>query len=182
MRTALFRLALVICVTVGCQGSAEQSTAGAGEDVPSTDHGLELTASPVQTTVPAEGPLEVEITIRNASESVVRFRPVFVFGRWLDAEVLDAAGSPIPKTAEIDPPNAWAVSLGTGESITDTVDLRCSLPVPEENSCMAPYDLSGPGAYEVKMHFTLPCDIEGCGERVKLEAEPFTLRVRGEEN
>lgn len=173
-------LVLLVWVGAGCQDMAERRAGTNGYEASVADRSLELTASPLRNAVPVEGPLLVEVTVRNPSDSVVRFRPIFHFGRWLDAEILDSAGSPLPKTAAIDPPNAWAVSLETGESISDTVDLRCSMPVPGDTPCMAPYDLSRPGAYEVKMHFTLPCDIEDCGERVTVEAEPFTVLVESE--
>jgi len=180
MRDSLFGLTLVVWVGVGCQNVAERNAAIEGQEASVADHGLEVPVSPPRNEVPADGPLEVEISVRNLSDSVVQFRPIFNFGAWLDAEILDRSGSPIQKTASIDPPNAWAVSLRTGESIADTVDLRCSLQVPAGIPCTAPYDLSRPGTYQVKMHFTLPCDIEGCDEFIKVEAKSFTVKVGDE--
>jgi hypothetical protein len=177
MRKQLYFAAIGVSIVVGCRNVAERS-ASVEDASGAPAQGLHLTALPVRTTAGISGPLEVEITLRNLTDSVVQFRPVFNFGAWLDAEIVDASGSVLPRVSHIDPPNAWAVSLRTGDSVTDTVDLRCSLEMPDEHSCIAPYDLSRPGAYAVRMHFTLPCDIEGCGNLVKVEAKPFTVRVR----
>lgn len=178
-------LVMVMCVSVGCRDASERPTERVVDDVSLSANGLRLTVSPLRTVVGVAGPLEVEVTIHNRTDSVVTFRPILDFGDWLDAEISGPLGSPVPKTASIDAPNAWAISLKSGESFTDTVDLRCTFPIPEDDYCMAPYDLSVPGAYEVKVRFTIPyypSDHPDDSVRpVTLEAAPFSVRVEGRE-
>lgn len=184
MRHAVL-LVLVMCVSFGCQDVSERRTETAMDDVSPSANGLKLTVSPIRTVFGVSGPLEVEVTVLNLTDSVVTFRPIFDFGDWLDAEISGPLGSPIPKTAFIDAPNAFAISLESGESVTEIVDLRCTFPIPEDNSCMAPYDLSAPGGYEVKVRFTLPYYSPDYPDDtvlpVTLEAEPFSIRVEGHE-
>jgi hypothetical protein len=193
MRHIKFTLAIAIAVTA-CHESADNRSAGAeaadsrsaGAEAAATVmygptiQGLQMSAKPLQWVVPAEGPLWVEITVRNVADSIVRFLPIFNIGGLMDAEIIGPTGLPVPKTAEVDPPNAWPVTLFSGELFSDMMDLRCDVPEPTRTMCLAPYDLSQPGEYNVKLRFTLPCDRGPgpCGNAVTIEAEPFTVRVK----
>jgi len=178
-------LVVVVCFSGGCGDVSERPTERMVDDVAFSANGLRLTVSPLRTVVGVAGPLEVEVTIHNLTDSVVTFRPIFDFGDWLDAEISGPLGSTVPKTASIDAPNAWAISLKSGESFTDTVDLRCTFLIPEDDYCMAPYDLSVPGAYEVTLRFTIPHypteDPDDLVRPITLEAAPFSVRVEGRE-
>lgn len=177
MMKTVIRLSLVVWVVAACWDAPASRSEFDGADPNSTSHGLELRVSPIRTEVPLEGALEVEVTIRNISDSIAQFRPIFTFGGWLDAEIVGPTGSTLPKTSAIDPPNAWAVALEPGELIADTIDLRCSLMISGEIPCMAPYDLSRPGLYQIQMHFSLPCEMQDCDILTTLEARAFTVRV-----
>jgi hypothetical protein len=147
------------------------------------NRGLALSAAPLREIVPVEGPLLVEIVVTNVSDSIARFRPIFNFGAFLDAEILDSFGVSLGETASVDPPNQFQLTLWPGESVNATVDLRCSIGGFRmeglEDTCFGPYDgLSRPGTFEVRMHFTVPCDERGgCDVPLTLEAEPFQVRV-----
>lgn len=197
MRKTLYGFLLLLWIGAGCHDGARTRSAAGHEttteeqratehavaevgaavegDSSTVDSGMRFTVAPLHKVVPVEGPMQVEITLRNVSDSIVVFKPIFNFGAWLDAEIVDSAGVPVPKTAQIDPPNALRTLLRPGESLTVPVDLRCSTPV-NQGPCMAAYDgLFRPGVYQVKMHFTLPCLT--CDERVTVVADPFTIRV-----
>ena len=149
------------------------------DDTPPGVQGLLLVARPLEEVVPAEGPLLVEAVVYNMTDSIVRFRPIFNIGGFLSATIIGHDGLPVPETATIDPPNALPVLLQPGESHKDTTDLRCDVPNPDRSSCGAPYDLSRPGRYEIKLRFALPCDPAPCRDSIVVEAESFTVLVQG---
>jgi hypothetical protein len=174
------RYALVLAITVAACHVAEDSTT-ADPDITTgrfgpAAHGLRMSAEPLRKTVPTKGPLWVEVTVRNVADSVVRFRPIFNVGGWLEAEITGPTGR-VPKTASVDPPNVWVVSLQPGESVTDTTDLRCDVPEPTRDGCMAPYDLSYPGEYVITLHFAVPCEIGHCDNLATVQTEPFAVQI-----
>jgi len=164
-RSTVVALAALILAAVACGEGAEERSADERQVTVSGVEGLQLSVTPRSETYTPDGTLEVEVTLVNTADSVIRFRPIFSFGRWLDADIRGPDGELLEKTAAIDPPNAWPVSLDPGQSITETVT--------------APYDLTRPGPYRVAVRFTMPCDIRGCDDPVTVHAPPVTIRVDG---
>src|SRR5690606_15381178 len=113
----------------------------------------------------------------NNTDSVVTFRPIFNIGGWLNAEVIGPTGERVAKTASVDPPEAWAVSLRPSESYTDTTDLRCDVPSPTREACIAPYDLSTAGHYRITLSFFFPCSGSDCTNTDPVIARPFIVKV-----
>jgi len=191
MRNTLYWLAAAVFMGSGCDPGTEERPAGArseqdirpiqpgaiapGQSRAADDPDLWMEAAPLEEAYYRDGPMMVELTFHNAADSMVVFRPVFYFGAWLDAEIVDSAGRPVARTMEISPPspsNTLETFIRPRQSITVGVDLRCVFPTPEI-PCDGPYDaLSEPGVYEVRMRFELPCD--GCQT---LFAEPFEVCV-----
>jgi hypothetical protein len=160
------------------QAAATQANRAAQiQDSTVVELALSMSASPVRDVYYRDGPMDVQLTFHNASDSMIVFRPTFYFGAWLDAEVLDSVGKAVSRTMEIDPPsplNTLETFIRPRQSLTARIDLRCAIPAPEV-PCDGPYDaLSEPGVYEVKMRFTLPCEEGSCGT---VHAEPFTVCV-----
>jgi hypothetical protein len=179
MRNQLTVVAVAVWVAVGCQGAPEPPPEASSQEMTGTQDGLGLRVTPLSEIYRIEGSLEVQITLENRTDSVMRFRPIFNFGRWLDADIWNSSETLLESTASIDPPNAYPITLEPGQSITETVDLRCSLPVTGGVPCTAPYDLKQPGTYRIRMRFTMPCDIRGCEEVTTVEADAITIRVAG---
>lgn len=207
MRSTPYWLAFAVCIGAGCQRGTEQrpaegqettsehvpmrkeessgqqlmraqaSAASRGQDSTAVDHGLQMTASPLRKVYPLDGPMEVQLTFHNLSDSMVVFRPIFYFGVWLDADIIDSAGRAVPRTMEITPPsplNTLETFIRPRQSISAVVNLRCAIPS-SSLPCEGPYDaLSEPGTYQVKMRFTLPCQENKC---MTVVAEPFAIRV-----
>ncbi|MEJ2679013.1 MAG: hypothetical protein P8174_08065 [Gemmatimonadota bacterium] len=140
-----------------------------------------MKARPLRRVVPADGRLPVEITIRNLTDSLVWFHRMFVAGANLRADIVGPDGRTVPLTAAIDPPgpaNFGSALVPPGGSLSDTVDLNCDLPVPDRQTCIAPYDLSRPGEYRIGLDLRLPLETERRGEMLTFTAEPFTVQVR----
>ena len=175
MRFVLMSMAFLLA----CRAPSDGGPAETDEtllDQPRHATGLQLDAYPLQTVVARDGPLLVEITLINNTDSVVTFRPIFSIGGWLNAEVIGPTGERVAKTASVDPPEAWAVTLHPGESYTDTTDLRCDVPSPNREACAAPYDLSPVGHYRITLRFFIPC-YDDCRNTDPLIARPFTVKV-----
>lgn len=171
----LFALTSVLA----CAPTGEETAPNEDQASVSGSHGLRLSVAPRSAAYARTGPMEVDVTLVNATDSVVRLRPIFSFGRWLDADIRGPSGELLENTAAIDPPNAWPVTLEPGQSITETVDLRCSLPVTPGVPCTAPYDMTRPGQYEIVVRFTVPCDIRGCERMITTTASPIRILVGG---
>lgn len=166
----------VVIAAAAC-GPDQRRTVAGDDATPDPDLGLRLEARPLREQVTPDGPVRVRITIRNESDGPMTFKPMLEFGEWLDAEILDKKGVRLQMSADIDGPNALAITLQGGESITDTIDLRCGSDGPERTrNCIMPYEgLARPGTYTVRMRFTLPCN--PCSVLNTIEAEPFVVRV-----
>lgn len=131
----------------------------------------------------AGGPLRVTVALANLTDSLLRVRPNFVFGAWLNAEIIGPQGTPLKMDGNVDAGLGEIQFLLPGRRIEAEVDLTCSFKVPDEEredgSCVSPYDLEVPGDYAISISYAIPCDIEGCwagSERIEmLWAEPFKV-------
>lgn len=175
-------LALVFVVlimgTACSQAEEEDASRQSGSESGSLD-GVQLIAEPIRDVYPIRGPVEVRIEMRNRSENEFVFRPILDFGAFLDADVVDERGEVLPRRMELDPPNAAEVRLASGETYSDTVDIRCSMLVTELGECSQMYDLSEPGTYEVRMRFSAPCNPPHCSEaHQRMVAQPFRIEIR----
>ena len=207
MRTSPYWLAVAVCLGAACGRGSEQrsadsqenarersaargeetseqqataaqaSTVAQAQDSTLVESDVSMSATPLRDVYYRDGPMDVQLTFHNATDSMVVFRPTFYFGAWLDAEVLESVGRAVPRTMDIDPPNplnTLETFIRPRQSIKALVDLRCAMPAPEV-PCEGPYDaLSEPGVYQVKMRFTLPCEEGRCRT---VYAEPFTVCV-----
>lgn len=171
-------LALVLTGTACSPTDDGHAARQAGSESGPLDE-VQLIAEPLHDVYPTRGPVEVRIAIRNGSDTEFVFRPILDFGAFLDADVVNERGEVLPRRMELDPPNAGELSLASGETYSDTVDIRCSMLIVELGECSQIYDLSEPGTYEVRMRFTAPCDPPHCREaHQRLEAKPFRIEIR----
>jgi hypothetical protein len=169
---------LLALVGAGCSRTQDEEPQSALPEL-SAPGEVQLIAEPLLDAYAREGPIAVRISIRNGSDSAFVFRPILDFGAFLDAEIVDKRGEVLPKTMELDPPNAGEVRLASGETYSDTVDIRCSMLVIELGECSSMYDLTEPGTYEVRMRFAAPCDPPNCRRaHERLEADPFRVSIR----
>lgn len=173
-------LMIVVLLTGTACSTAEDEPDAPQPGVASGSSGeVQLIAEPLREVYPTRGPLEVRIAITNESDTEFVFRPILDFGAFLDADVVDGRGEVLPRSMELDPPNAGEVRLASGDTYADTVDIRCSMHVIELGECSQMYDLSQPGIYEVRMRFTAPCDPPYCSAaHRRMEARPFRIEIR----
>ena len=166
-------LTVAVTATTGC--GQQRNASEREEDRTGTPR---LLAKPIHSNVAAEGPMLVEIELRNESDSAIELRETFTVGsEWLVADITDAVGSPVELDASIFEPYAPPLTLGPGQVFRDTVDLRCDVGTREPSrNCVPPYGgLLNPGTYSITMKLTVPC--EACSEYIELVALPFTVRV-----
>lgn len=176
----MLAVVLVVALTAtACSGRADEDAprqSGLESGFPDE---VQLVAEPLRDVYATSGPIEVRIAIQNGSDTEFVFRPILDFGAFLDADVVNGRGEVLPRMMELDPPNAGEVRLASGETYSDTVDIRCSMLVIELGECSQMYDLSEPGTYEVRMRFSAPCDPPHCSEaHQRMEAEAFLLEIR----
>lgn len=171
---------VVLALVLACSPSPDESAPSLEVSEVPIPNEVVLMVEPLAEVYPTEGPLEVEVTIRNETDTEFFFRPILNFGAFLDADIVDSAGELLTRRMELDPPNAAEVRLDAGESHVDTVNIRCSIMVVELGECLQMYDLSEPGTYEVRMRFSAPCDSPHCTEaHDRMKAQPFRIEIRG---
>lgn len=157
----------VVIIAVGCSAGPDSSSGA-----------LSLVVEPHREVVPVEGPILARVVLHNETNSPVSFRPILMFGHWLDAEITGPDGTILPRTLELDPPNQGEIELQPGDSLVETVDLRCGAPLlPDEEGCLGPYSMTEPGEYTFRAQFTAPCWFDDCEDTFTVRAPIFRIRV-----
>jgi len=179
MIARVFVVAVAMVALAGCRSESERATHSG--HVPSTREvgQLVLVAVPLKETVSRSEPVLVEVAVHNHTSTPFTFRPMFFVGGRLTAEIRDAGGRPVRPEADVLPPMEPLVTLGPGEAVVDTVDLRCPNATSEDAGCTEVYDLSAPGRYDIRLLFAPLCDRAGCADALQLVSEWFSVRVEG---